>query len=38
MFILRRLWDVISLLMSKRVTLAGLNLGDYRDVRGWEYV
>jgi hypothetical protein len=35
MFILRRLWDVISLLMSKRVVGRGLKTLDYRDVRGW---
>ena len=32
-FTLRRLWDVISLLMSKRVAVKTLNSGDYRDVR-----
>ena len=34
-FTLRRLWDVISLLMSKRVAVIVRNSVDYCGVRAW---
>ena len=34
-FTLRRLWDVISLLIGKRVAVIVRNSGDYCHVRAW---